>query len=228
MNRNLSITALTVASLWLLSTTAHAQTMRSGGDNASAQLMQQMQQVVAERTQLQADNAKLKKDLEDLKKQVKSLQSEKDALSHKAQNSEAALSHSTASNESLNQNLAQQRARMEELIGKFRETATTLRDVETERSTVKGQLATRDRELKSCVDKNLALYKINAEVLDRFEHQGFWSSLAKAEPFTRLKRTEIENLVDEYRNKADDQRVPGTTGAVGSTPGTENSSPPRS
>lgn len=185
---------------------AYAQTQREGG-SANAQLMQQMQQLASERTQLQAENAKLKGELEELKKQNKKLGADNETLERKADSASTALARSTTSVESLNENAAQQRARMEELVGKFRETATTLRDVETERATVKSQLDARDRELKVCIDRNLALYRINDEVLDRFEDQGFWSSLARSEPFTRLKRVEIENLVEEYRNRADDQRA---------------------
>jgi len=96
---------------------------------------------------------------------------------------------------------------MDELVAKFRETLATLKEVESDRANKSNQLATRNRELNSCVEKNLALYKISLEVLAHLEHQGFWSSVARAEPFTRLKRTEIENLVDEYKDRAKDQRV---------------------
>jgi chromosome segregation ATPase len=194
----------------IAATTAGAQTARPAG-NANAQAMQQMQQLASERTQLQTENAKLKQELDDAKKKLKSLQADKESLGRKSQGSEVALARLTAGNETLNQNLTQQRARMDELVAKFRETLGTLRDTETDRTGIKNQLAARDRELHSCVDKNLALYKVNVEVLDRLEHQGFWSSVAKAEPFTRLKRTQLENLVDEYRGKADDQRVESPT-----------------
>jgi predicted RNase H-like nuclease (RuvC/YqgF family) len=189
-----------------------AQTTRPSGTSASAQAMQQIQQIASERSQLQAENARMKKELDGLHKQVKSLQADKDAAGRRSQGSAAALARALAGNETLNQNLTQQRTRMEELVGKFRETLGNLRAVETERADVKAKLAARDRELSSCVDKNLALYKVNTEVLDRLEGQGFWSSLGKSEPFTRLKRTENENLVDEYKERARDQRVEGVAG----------------
>src|SRR5258708_36616928 len=44
-----------------------AQVQRSGG-SPNAQIMQQYQQVVAERTHVQAENAKLKKDVDEPKK----------------------------------------------------------------------------------------------------------------------------------------------------------------
>lgn len=197
-----ALTLVTVA-CW---SAAYGQTQREGS-SVNAQLMQQMQQLASERTQLQAENAKLKGELEELKKQNRMFGADKESLERKAEGASAALARSATNVESLNQSVAQQRTRMDELVGKFRETAATLREVESERATVKSQLEARDRELKVCIDRNLALYRINDEVLDRFEDQGFWSSLAKSEPFTQLKRVEIENLVEDYRNQADDQRA---------------------
>jgi len=54
---------------------------------------------------------------------------------------------------------------------------------------------------------SIGLYKLNTEVLDRLEHQGLWSHLARSEPFTQLKRTQLENLVDDYKQRATDQLV---------------------
>jgi chromosome segregation ATPase len=185
---------------------AQSQTQRAGS-TPNAQVMQQLEQLATERTQLQAENARLTRELENTKKQLRSLQADRDSLARKSHGSETELSRLTASNETLNRNVADQRARMDELVAKFRETLANLRDVETDRSGAKSQLAARERELSTCVEHNLALYRINGEVLDRLEHQGFWTSVAKTEPFTRLKRTEIENLVDAYRDRARDQQV---------------------
>jgi hypothetical protein len=96
---------------------------------------------------------------------------------------------------------------MQQLVAKFRETAQSLRDVESDRTTTKQTLATRDQQLKVCVDRNLALFKLNGEVLTRLENQGVWGRMARAEPFTKIKRVEMENLVDEYKSRAEDQRV---------------------
>ena len=205
-----------LAILAVLALPAGAQTARSGGSNANAQMMQEMQQLASERTQLQAENARMKQELDDLKKKLNGLEADKDSLTRRMQSSEGAASRAAANTESLNQSLAQQRTRMEELVGKFRETAGTLRDVETERSKLQADLAASQQQFKGCVDKNLQMYQVTNEILDRYEDQGFWSSLGKAEPFTRLKRTQIENLVDEYRGRATDQLVDQNTHPPGS------------
>src|ERR1700730_2180836 len=79
--------------LTLLSVSAQAQTARSGG-GASAQLLQQMQQLASERTGLQAENAKLKQDLEDMRKERDALKAAQQAVDRRAQISASSLKES--------------------------------------------------------------------------------------------------------------------------------------
>jgi chromosome segregation ATPase len=199
-----------VAVLVMMIGSAQAQTARTGG-GANAQLLQQMQQLASERTSLQAENAKLKKDLEDTRKERDALKKGQQALEQRSKASESLLKSMregvTARRESTDQELAQYKEKMQQVIAKFRETAQTLRQVESEGTSAKQTLATRDQELNTCIDRNMALYKLNEEVLTRLEHQGVWGRMARAEPFTQIKRTQLENLVDEYKSRADDQRA---------------------
>lgn len=192
---------------------AAAQTARSSsGAGANAQAVQQMQQLAAERTALQAENAKLKKDLEDARKERDALKAREQALGQKVRSSEAAVSRVAATRESSERELTELKGRSQELVDKFRETAQTLRDVEVDRAAMKQTLAAREAEGKACVDRNAALYTLNGELLARLEGESGWSRIARAEPFTQLKRIELENLVDDFRSKAGDERiVPGSS-----------------
>lgn len=183
---------------------ASAQTARTGG-TANAQLLQQLQQLASERTALQAENAQMKKDLDAIRKDRDALKKAQQAVEGRAKASETAFAHTTAERESAEKEVQQMKDKMQELIAKFRETVQAMREVEVERSTFKQNLATRDQELKVCVGHNTALYNLNAEVLDRLEHQSVWSRVASAEPFTKIKRVELENLVDDYKSRAGDQ-----------------------
>jgi hypothetical protein len=191
-----------------------AQVERSGG-GASAKLMQQYQQMATERTQLQAQNAQLKKDLEDAKKQLGVVQQQ--ATAAKAgvgRRSQAELAAARASNETTQKSLDETKARMQELAVHFRETVATMRGIETERTQLQQQLAESRAAFDRCAEANYELYKVDNEVLDRYEHQGAFSYLGRAEPFTRIKRTRIENLVDEYRQRAEELRVKKATAAA--------------
>jgi DNA repair exonuclease SbcCD ATPase subunit len=187
---------------------ASAQTARSGA-GASAQLYEQMQQLASERTALQAENEKLKGQLADLRKDRDALKAGQQSVERRAQGAAVALAQSTSQCEATERELAQYKAKMEELIDKFRETIGKLREAESNGATAKQSLAARERELQGCVDHNLALYRLNGEVLAHFDRQGFWSGLARAEPFTQIKRVQNENLIEEYRSRAQDQRAPG-------------------
>jgi chromosome segregation ATPase len=219
---------IAVASIGMLLATgaAYAQTARSGG-GASAQLLQQMQQLASERTSLQAENAKLKKDLEDMRKDRDSLKSAQQTVDRRVKSSEIALKESAAQRASTDQELAQTKQKIQQLIDKFKETLLAMRDVETERTTVKQTLATRDQDLKMCVDHNLALYKLNQEVLTRLEHHSVWTRVAETEPFTRIKRSQLENLVDDYKDRADVQRIdPSRAAGSSAPPGAPSQAPP--
>ena len=207
----LAVMALLAGTLW--AGWAVAQVQRSGG-GANAALMQQYQQVVAERGQLQADNEKLKKDNDDLRRQLETAKQQLATTKTGVTRNEAALATAQASNESNAKALADSRAKMQELISRFRETVTQLRAVESDRTLLQQQLTQSKAAFDKCAQANYQLYQVNNEVLDRYAHQGAFSYLARAEPFTRIKRTEIDNLVLEYRERAEELRVkPAASGA---------------
>ncbi|MEJ0099937.1 MAG: hypothetical protein WDO12_09400 [Pseudomonadota bacterium] len=82
-----------------------------------------------------------------------------------------------------------------------------MQGLETDQASRTLQLAQREQELKTCVDRNTKLYALNEEVLSKLEDQGFWSAVLRQEPFTKLKRVQLENLADNYRDAAQDGRV---------------------
>jgi chromosome segregation ATPase len=183
-----------------------AQTARSGG-GASAQLLQQMQQLASERTTLQAENDKLKSELADVKKDRDALKAAQTGVDRRARDAVAALEHSSAEREATDQELTQSKAKMQELIAKFRETLQKMREIETDDTAQRQALATREHDLSVCVDHNKALYHLDDEALTRLEKQGVFSRVAQSEPFTKIKRIQLENFVDESRDRAQGQLV---------------------
>jgi chromosome segregation ATPase len=207
--------ALTVATILLASAQpVSAQTARSGGSGGNAQLVQQLQQLASERTTLQAEQARMKKEIEELRKERDTLKASQAAAGKRnSAVSEATVSRVTRERDALEAELTKTRANTQELIAKFRETAQALREVETDRATAKQALGARIADLDACVKSNDALYKLNDEVLTHFGDQGFWSRVGQAEPFTRLKRVELENIIESYRYRAEDQKLSLGTGA---------------
>jgi chromosome segregation ATPase len=200
---------LSVAAAGLFANPIHAQVARTGGNTgaANAQLAQQYQQATAERDKLQSDNAKLKSDLDDTRKQLKAAQQQLATLRAGTNSKDAAVAAAQAAKESTAKSLEDLKAKADDLVGHFRDTVAVLKGVETDRARLQQQLYRSRTAFDRCVLLNDELYKVNGEVLDRYEHEGTFGRLARAEPFTGLERTKVENLVDETHQHADELRV---------------------
>jgi len=186
-----------------------AQTERTGGGEAQ-RIMQQYQQLAAEKTSLQAQVAQLKKDLDTAQTELASVKKERDALKARSGVSAAAtaqLARANESKESAEKSLEQNKQRTAELIDRFKETIATLKGVEADRATLQHNNTTLNAEYDKCAADNVELYDISKKVLDRYDHVGLFTKVSTVEPFTKLTRTRIDNLVVEYQERAEAARV---------------------
>jgi chromosome segregation ATPase len=182
-----------------------AQVERSGGQNA--QMMQQYQQLAAERTKLKTDNAALTAKLEDADKRLKAALAQLAALKARGDGAQAAIAAAQKARNDSEQTLKASRDKLQDLLDHYRDLAATLRDVEAKRAQLDQQLSMANTKFDQCAVRNEELAKIGDEVLTRYEHQSAFGDLARAEPFTRITQTRIENLVDEYRDRAQQLRM---------------------
>ena len=194
--------------LVVLAGPVQAQSARQGNDGV-ARLQAALQQLSAEKTTLQGEKTKLETHVAELEKQLAAAQEENKSISTQLAHSQAAEQQATANGEALNEHLKQAHDRTEELVTHFRETASSLQQTERERGELQQQLAGSSQQLDLCTKNNVALYDVGIEVLDRYQSKGFWSVMKQKEPFTQLKRVEIENLAEEYRQRLDDARYVG-------------------
>jgi chromosome segregation ATPase len=200
------ITVLMLSSLALvIARPACAQTQRSGGE--SQKLMQQYQQLAAEKTSLQAQVAQQKKDLDAAKADLAAMQKQRDLLKAQAGVSVAAVGRAQSEKQAAEQTVEQSKQRTAELVTRYRELAQTLKETELDRNKARGELTARNAAYDTCAQNNMQLYEITGQVLDRYEHVGLFSKASAVEPFTRVTRTRIENLVDDYRTRAEELRV---------------------
>jgi hypothetical protein len=186
-----------------------AQVERSGGGE-SQKIMLQYQQLAAEKTALQAQAAQMKTELDAAKTELAAAKKERDELkAHAASGAAAAAMAARLSTEkeAADKSTEQYKQRLTELIARFRETAGNLKEVEADRTKLKGQLDERSSAYDKCAEANLGLFEINDEILNRYEHVGAFTRISADEPFTRITRTRIQNLVDEYRERAQELRL---------------------
>ncbi len=191
-----------------------AQTERSGGGE-SQRIVQQYQQLAAEKTALEAQVASMKHDLDAANAQLTTVKKDRDALkAHSAAVNASTIAELNAGKDAAQKSADQAKQRLNELVARFRDTANDLKQVETDRDQLRGQLRERSAAYDQCAADNLSLYDINGEVLDRYEHVGLFTRASAGEPFIRITRTRIENLVDRYRARALELRAKSDTGAA--------------
>jgi chromosome segregation ATPase len=185
---------------------ADAQTQRSGGE--AQKFMQQYQQLAAEKTALQGQLEKMKKDLDAADASLDAVKKERDLLKARPVGvSPASLAALTASKAAAERSLQESKQRTLELVSRFRETVQNMKDVEADRTRLRTDLNARNTAFDKCAENNLQLLEINDDILNRYEHVGLFTKVSAVEPFTKLTRTRMDNLVVETRARAEQLRV---------------------
>ena len=193
----------------LISDAAQAQAPREGGGGGSEtqRIVQQYQQLAAEKTSLQSQVDSLKHDLDAAHTELASVKKERDAFkAHASAATGANIAELKAAQQAAEKSAEQSKDRINELVSRFRDTANQLKVIETDRDQLKGQLAERNTAYDQCAADNLSLYELNGQVLDGYEHVGLFTRISSSDPITRIARNRNENLVDHYRARAQELR----------------------
>lgn len=87
------------------------------------------------------------------------------------------------------------------------ETTRALQLATADKNALQAIKSRNEREISACESKNLALYKVGRSLMERFEHKSCGETLTQSDPFTGIKKVETENLLEEYRDKLDEQKL---------------------
>lgn len=207
MTARSTIVALIAVALTSGSIHAWGEAARREGGGDTARLQMMLQQLNTEKTNLSTDNAKLKAELDKTKKELEAALKERDAGTQKLGRSSQDLVNTQAKADALQRGFDALKSRFDELVEQFRATVTAMKDLEQEKDRLATSVSEYDARVKVCERNNDALYKTNLELIDLYEHKGVFTSLMQHEPVTKLKKVEIENLMDRYRQLADDMRL---------------------
>jgi chromosome segregation ATPase len=223
---HLPVIAVLLAGLLTAAVPVRAQTQRSGGGE-SQRIMQQYQQVSADKAALQAQIAQMKKDLDGANSELTQVKKERDALKAKAAGSSAAaaqqVAQAAASKEAVEKNLEANKQRTAELVDRFKLTIGALKGVELDRDQLRKDFDELHVKYDRCAENNEQLYQISSSVLDRYRQVGFFTKAAAVEPFTRITRSRMDNLVVETHERAEELRLKKAAPAA---PGAPAQSPP--
>lgn len=90
----------------------------------------------------------------------------------------------------------------------YQEAANMARAKAAEAAQLAGQNTALAQRAEACDAKNMALYKVGSEILDKYAAMDVADALAAKEPFLGFKRVELQNLVQDYQDKLLDQKMP--------------------
>lgn len=174
---------------------------------ALRRMQMQVRQAQDEKTAAEQEKAALGQELEALKKKAGEIES---SVAH-AKRGKAAAEKQTEALKQEKTALTEKVAALEKQFGEsqqsLRETRQDLQRETSHKQRLEQTLGVRGKELESCEAKNRLLYQYQVEMINRAQSRGTLDSLLEHEPFTQFKWVEIENLLEEYRDKIDKERV---------------------
>jgi hypothetical protein len=68
----------------------------------------------------------------------------------------------------------------------------------------------RSRAMQDLQDKNMRLYQINTELVERYRAKGVWDAVLQREPITQIRDVRDEALAQEYRDRIGAARDPAS------------------
>lgn len=160
-------------------------------------LQQAQRKADQERAKLAQEKSSLEVQVKELEDKHGSAQKSADAASRKA----AALGRELTE---LRKTLAE---KMDDADKRQKEQTLAIQKLESEHKRTQSLLAAEKQQHATCVARNGDLHKASVEVLEAYEKKSCLEGALQREPFTGLKRVEIENAVEDLREKLDSHRI---------------------
>jgi len=202
---------LTGALLFAGVDTAQAAAKKDPAKQELRRMQMALKQAQDEKAALEQEKAGHGQELEALKKKM----DEQASAAARAKHAKAALEKESAS-------LRQDKARLTEEVERLkkelaenqsalRDTSQNLRQETSLKQRLEQNLSARGKALDDCHAKNKTIYQYHVELLNRAQSRGSLDVLLEAEPVLGFKRVQIEQLMEVYRDKLDEQKVNTTS-----------------
>jgi len=166
--------------------------------------MLQLRTIQGERDALQAEKATLEQEKKDLTAKLatttKQLATDKD----EADKAIAELKEKSAQQAA---ELTEVRASLEKWKASHKEVTEVAKSKEEARAALAGQNIELKRKVADQQRRNLAMFQAGKEILSRYEKFGLGTAITAREPFIGTMRVKLENLVQDYSDKLDEQRI---------------------
>lgn len=103
--------------------------------------------------------------------------------------------------------ISQLKDALEKWKATYNQAVTVANTKEAQRARLESQVIVLQRRIDDAETKNLALYNIGKEVLGRYQKFGLGTAITAREPFVGITRVKLENLVQDYSDKLNDQTI---------------------
>jgi len=181
----------------MLSQAAHADSDADRLREALRSTTAQLRQLEDERTALQAKVAGFDRERAAAKAQVDAAKAEVREI--RKEQREAV--------EEFNKRLTERDETLEKWKAAYEQAATVARSKDAERAKFEGEANTYKASTKGCVAKNGQLLKAGHELLQRYQEVTIGDMILGREPVVGLRRVEIQNTIQDTRDKMLDQKV---------------------
>ena len=181
----------------MLSQAAHADSDADHLREALRSTTAQLRQLEDERTALQAKVAGFDRERAAAKAQVDAAKAEVREI--RKEQREAV--------EEFNKRLTERDETLEKWKAAYEQAATVARSKDAERAKFEGEANTYKASTKGCVAKNGQLLKAGHELLQRYQEVTIGDMILGREPVVGLRRVEIQNTIQDTRDKMLDQKV---------------------
>jgi chromosome segregation ATPase len=199
----MNTTACLLGVLLLVATGAQAQ------DKVQEQAKRQqalIQKLANDKASLERDRAQLSRDKADLS-------SARDSLKRDLDKQKRQAARGAKESEALRAEVAAAAEREQALKAELAKTTEELQEARRTGEQLTKRLANQsgtsrywETRADSCGVKNVKLAELNAELLNKYQAKTCGDALMEAEPFTGVRRAEVENMIQEYKDKASRER----------------------
>jgi hypothetical protein len=98
---------------------------------------------------------------------------------------------------------------LQKLLEKWKISHVQITDIARAKETERAKLATKSIELQRSVEarerQNIELYQLGKEIIERYENFALGRALLAREPFTGLAKVRLEEQIQDYKDKVQDQ-----------------------
>jgi chromosome segregation ATPase len=183
-------------------------------NDQKAALEQDKAKLEQDKTKLEKASGDKDKELKRLRAKVKEMETQGKTMETQMGEQTTELGRVKTELAATNLKLEQEHAERERITVDYKASLETIKRAESDKKTLEGRLAEQmkiigiqSRLAQLCEEKNLALYRVGTDLLDKYRHKGVVDALKQAEPFTQIENVRVENLWQEYKDALDREKL---------------------